>query len=69
MEPSPNSPQDSDLIGKEIGTQRPSDVPSPPPVSQEGELAAESIQQLSKEEQLALYEEQLKNEDWGHQPC
>jgi len=24
---------------------------------------------LSKEEQMALFEESLKNEDWGHQPC
>jgi hypothetical protein len=24
---------------------------------------------LTKEEQLALYEEDLKENDWGHQPC
>ena len=24
---------------------------------------------LSPEEQMALYEEQLKEDDWGHQPC
>lgn len=24
---------------------------------------------LSKEEQMARYEESLKDEDWGHQPC
>jgi hypothetical protein len=24
---------------------------------------------LSKEEQMALYEEYLKENDWGHQPC
>ena len=24
---------------------------------------------LSPEEQLAEYEESLKNDDWGHQPC
>ena len=24
---------------------------------------------LSPEEQLRRYEEQLKNDDWGHQPC
>jgi hypothetical protein len=24
---------------------------------------------LSKEEQLALYEKELKESDWGHQPC
>lgn len=24
---------------------------------------------MSKEEQMAQFEEQLKEEDWGHQPC
>ena len=24
---------------------------------------------LTPEEQLAAYEESLKNDDWGHQPC
>lgn len=24
---------------------------------------------MTPEEQLAAYEEQLKEEDWGHQPC
>ena len=28
-----------------------------------------SSETLSKEEQLARYEESLKHEDWGHQPC
>jgi hypothetical protein len=26
-------------------------------------------EQLSKEEQWALFEEELKETDWGHQPC
>ena len=25
--------------------------------------------QLTKEEQWALFEEELKESDWGHQPC
>lgn len=25
--------------------------------------------ELSPEEQMALYEESLKESDWGHQPC
>jgi hypothetical protein len=25
--------------------------------------------QLSPEEQMALYEDSLKETDWGHQPC
>jgi hypothetical protein len=24
---------------------------------------------LTKEEQMALYEKELKETDWGHQPC
>jgi hypothetical protein len=33
---------------------------SEPPSAPEG---------LSPEEQMELYEKQLKEEDWGHQPC
>ena len=29
----------------------------------------EAIKKLTKEEQLALYEKSLKEDDWGHQPC
>jgi hypothetical protein len=35
-------------------------VPSGPP---------EPVETLSAEEQMARYEEALKEEDWGHQPC
>lgn len=28
-----------------------------------------ALEDLSPEEQLARYEESLKNDDWGHQPC
>jgi hypothetical protein len=31
---------------------------------------AESLdEKLSPEEQMAKFEEAMKNEDWGHQPC
>ena len=33
---------------------------SPPPVPAE---------KLTPEEQMALFEKSLKEEDWGHQPC
>jgi hypothetical protein len=29
----------------------------------------QSIQELTAEEQMALYEKDLKENDWGHQPC
>jgi hypothetical protein len=28
-----------------------------------------SAEKLSAEEQMALYEKELKENDWGHQPC
>jgi len=31
--------------------------------------ADEPVKKLSKEEQMAAFEEDLKNNDWGHQPC
>ena len=27
------------------------------------------VKELTPEEQMAAYEEEMKNEDWGHQPC
>jgi hypothetical protein len=27
------------------------------------------VTQLTPEEQMALYEKELKEDDWGHQPC
>ncbi len=27
------------------------------------------MEEMSEEEQLAAYEEEMKNSDWGHQPC
>jgi hypothetical protein len=32
-----------------------------------GELA--KLKKLTAEEQMALYEKELKENDWGHQPC
>ena len=35
------------------------------------DLESEEVEtkQLTPEEQMALYEEALKESDWGHQPC
>jgi hypothetical protein len=38
------------------------DSPTPTP-------APAAVKQLSKEEQMAAFEEDLKYNDWGHQPC
>lgn len=31
--------------------------------------AAKIVNELTPEEQMALYEKELKENDWGHQPC
>ena len=33
------------------------------------DVKAKDLEKLSAEEQLAAYEESLKEDDWGHQPC
>lgn len=48
--------------------------PDPPPaVPSKHDVAAASLQvdssALSTEEQMAKFEEALKESDWGHQPC
>ena len=41
------------------------------PAEAEAAEAAEAkpVEEMSEEEQLAAYEEEMKNSDWGHQPC
>jgi hypothetical protein len=34
-----------------------------------GEAPGASANPLTKEEQWALFEKELKESDWGHQPC
>ena len=31
--------------------------------------ATDDVKELTPEEQMAAFEEEMKNEDWGHQPC
>ena len=33
------------------------------------EVQSEAQKKLTAEEQMALYEKDLKENDWGHQPC
>jgi hypothetical protein len=52
----------------------------PKPLPKDGEVKPPSekdatpadaapAKQLTPEEQMALYEQDLKEKDWGHQPC
>lgn len=45
----------------------PSGASTPPKNAEAGELPAPAP--LTKEEQWALFEKELKESDWGHQPC
>jgi hypothetical protein len=42
------------------------ETPKAPKAASEGDGDAK---ELTPEEQMAAYEEAMKNEDWGHQPC
>jgi hypothetical protein len=44
---------------------KPADTVAPAVASPDGK----PVNQLSKEEQMAAFEEDLKYNDWGHQPC
>jgi hypothetical protein len=47
------------------------EVPSSSDQLEERSKAVEpgTAEPLSAEEQMALYEKELKENDWGHQPC
>ena len=47
---------------------KPDDVPGSP-ANAPAPDAESAPGQLTKEEQWALFEKELKESDWGHQPC
>jgi hypothetical protein len=52
----------------------PPDAPKPSEPTTPGSAATPETtpaapSQLTPEEQMALYEKELKETDWGHQPC
>jgi len=59
--PSPTGPT---KVGPQASEAMPQTTPAPA-----GAATPESVKQLSKEEQMAAFEEDLKYNDWGHQPC
>lgn len=49
---------------------KPAEMAATEPAEDRSESESESeVRELSEAEQMALYEEALKEEDWGHQPC
>jgi hypothetical protein len=70
--PSAETPQPESDQGKiaQINPSVPA-VKSPPDGGAEIPSAAEPVvsKKLTEDEQMALYENDLKDNDWGHQPC
>ena len=46
-------------------SEQPKEIPADNPAAGEGAEA----NKLSADEQMALFEKELKENDWGHQPC
>ena len=46
---------------------QPAESAETPPAAAPDE--ATPVKQLTPEEQMALFEQELKETDWGHQPC
>jgi hypothetical protein len=57
----------SDPKPDEPSSVTPDREPVPAKNPEAGEIPAPN--QLTKEEQWALFEKELKESDWGHQPC
>jgi len=43
--------------------------PAVPPPKSAGPIPTDTAKKPTAEEQMALYEKELKDNDWGHQPC
>lgn len=44
-------------------------MPPAAPAVVSGTEGAPEVSKLTPEEQMALFEKELKETDWGHQPC
>lgn len=64
-EPRSNNPEKAPAEGNAPGSKSPADAAADDSVANVGA----PLQKLTADEQMALYEDDLKNSDWGHQPC
>lgn len=62
-------PDEMDESSLEKNEKPSADTPELKKKGAEADKKDEKGRKLTPEEQLAAYEEALKNEDWGHQPC
>jgi hypothetical protein len=56
------------LIGLGVIMKEPAKAGEPEP-KKEAPAEEKPVKELSAEEQMAQFEEDLKETDWGHQPC
>jgi hypothetical protein len=66
--------QPHDASGEDSPTPKPGGVPGPEPSGPKPPAREQSPGEpatpvLTPEEQMALFERDLKEKDWGHQPC
>ncbi len=54
---------------KSGGRARPAAVTAPPSPAGASAAAEAPPEKLTPEEQMERFAKELKNEDWGHQPC
>lgn len=68
---SDDSPPALDMTkaGKRAGTSTAGQSPPGSDSAVTGASDPDNPKQLTKEEQMALYEKDLRENDWGHQPC
>lgn len=58
-----------DKTGLEHGNNVPGSDTVTPDARADGPTAGEPAKKLTADEQMDLYEQHLKENDWGHQPC
>jgi hypothetical protein len=68
----PEPRESTESSAKPVDPPKPPDAPLTAPASvtaAHDSVPASAPKKPSPEEQLAAFEEQLKEDDWGHQPC
>jgi hypothetical protein len=62
-------PENSSTISQPQSPTEPAEHADASALSNRGPESSTVAKPLTPEEQMALYEKELKENDWGHQPC
>jgi len=68
-DPIPSNPEADQAKASSTKAKKQSDLQAPSTGAGDVQMSTEEMNNLSPEEQLARFEEAMKNDDWGHQPC